>query len=302
MFTAFGATKTHQFHEIARTYAFSNRRPDIRLPKVQTQLIQRIAKVNSKIVLVLLHGGIVGLDDVLEHVESIVSTGYPGRYASTILPEALLGGRDRGWGKTPVTWYKNSFSDEFNMLDYDMGRFPGRTYRYHTGQSNFRFGFGLNPLTTFGLRELKVLPRNCFYRNVKLQNPEGKSQSRKCSDLRLFVSVSNTGHRAADEVVMAYFIPLDIPGTEPASKLREQLFGFERIHLQSGESRKVSFSVQVNNTLVLATSLGKPVTFPGRYTLRIGNGVEFLDRNLTVGDDGLFHVGSQTDGAIVVAE
>jgi hypothetical protein len=101
---------------------------------------------------------------------------------------------------------------------------------------------------------------------------------------------------------MAYFIPLDIPGTEPASKLREQLFGFERIHLQSGESRKVSFSVQVNNTLVLATSLGKPVTFPGRYTLRIGNGVEFLDRNLTVGDDGLFHVGSQTDGAIVVAE
>ena len=40
----------------------------------------------------------------------------------TVLPEALLGVRDRGWGKSPVTWYKNLFVDEFNMLDYDMGR------------------------------------------------------------------------------------------------------------------------------------------------------------------------------------
>jgi len=64
----------------------------------------------------------VGPDDVLKHVETIVSAGYSGRYASTVLPEALLGVRDRGWGKSPVTWYKNLFVDEFNMLDYDMGR------------------------------------------------------------------------------------------------------------------------------------------------------------------------------------
>jgi hypothetical protein len=269
---------------------FSNRRPDIRLPEVQTQLLQRIAKVNPKIVLVLLHGGMVGLDDVLEHVEAIVSAGYPGRYASTVLPEALLGVRDRGWGKSPVTWYKNSFVDEFNVLDYDMGRPPGRTYRYYRGEPNFRFGVGLNPLTTFGLKEMAIIPWNCPDQNLEGDSPGILF----CSKLHLSGTVSNTGHRAADEVVMAYFVPLDIPQSEPASKLREQLFGFERIHLQPGQSREVSFVVQANKTLKLATSLGKPVTFPGRYLLRISNGMEFSELTLTVGEDGLFRMDSQT--------
>ena len=89
---------------------------------------------------------------------------------------------------------------------------------------------------------------------------------------------------------MAYFVPLDIPQSEPASKLREQLFGFKRIHLRSRQSREVSFVVQANKTLTLVTSFGKPVTFPGGYLLRISNGMESLETTVTVGEDGLFRM------------
>lgn len=270
-------------------------RPDIRIPAIQIELLQKVSKVNPRIVLVLLHGGMVGLDDVLEHVEAIVSTGYPGRYAGTALPEALFGINESGWGKSPITWYRNDIVEELNMLDFDMTRPPGRTYRYYTGEPHFRFGFGLNPLTIFELKKVAVIPRNCLGQNV--EQKVDSNYAGFCSDLTLSMTVTNKGNRAADEVVMAYFVPLDISESEPASKLREQLFDFERIHLHSGESREVSFLVQANKTLQLADSFGKPVTFPGRYRLRVSNGIELVERTVTMGNDGYLIVTGQTHQA-----
>ena len=235
----------------------------------------------------------VGLDDVIEHVEVIVSTGYPGHYAGTALPEALFGINERGWGKSPITWYRNNIVEELNMLDFDMGRAPGRTYRYYTGEPHFRFGYGLNPLTTFELENVAVIPRNCLDQNIVKRKIDSNHVG-SCSDLIVSVNVTNKGTRAADEVVTAYFVPLDIiKESEPASKLREQLFDFERIHLHSGESIEVSFLVQANKTLELADSFGKPITFPGRYKLRVSNGIEVVERTVTMGNDGFFRVTNQ---------
>ena len=286
------------------------KRPDIRLPDIQARLLRELASVNPRIVLVLLHGGMVGLDDVLDHVPAVVSAGYPGRYASTVLPEALLGIRDRGcWGKTTVTWYRNSFGDDFNMLDFDMSRPPGRTYRYHTGEPNFRFGHGLNPLTTFALSGLAVRPGgNCTTTTDEDAPPPGEGGgaggrpaagttvaavvvTRSCPEVVLSVTVENTGPRAADEVVLAYFRPLDIPRTEPAAKLREQLFGFERIHLRPLSPRAVvTFAVRADRSLELATGSGTPKTFPGRYALVVSNGSDRLETTVVVGGDGRFRV------------
>jgi xylan 1,4-beta-xylosidase len=85
----------------------------------------------------------------MDQVEAIASLGYPGPYAGTILPRALYGTVNRAWGKSAITWYSNTITKELNMLNFDMGRHPGRTYRYYIGEPNFRFGHGLNPLTTF---------------------------------------------------------------------------------------------------------------------------------------------------------
>jgi len=248
-------------------------RPNIRLPDIQVDLIQKLSKINPRIVLILMHGGMVGLDDVLDHVEAIVSIGYPGPYAGEVLPRALFGLEQRAWGKLTMTWYRNSITEDLNMLDFEMTRSPGRTYRYYRGNPHFRFGSGLNPLTTFTLQDVALEATNCF---------EGSGSEGSCGRAVLSVLVTNTGRKEADEVTIAYFAPLDIPEAEPAWQLREQVFGFERIHLNSGESTKVSFSIQGNETFQLADASGNLVTFPGRYQLVVSNGLDWVEQTIEI--------------------
>jgi xylan 1,4-beta-xylosidase len=239
-------------------------RPDIRLPSIQANLLEELAKVNSKIILVLLHGGMVGLDTAANHVSAIVSAGYPGRYAGEVLPDVLFGQNNRAWGKLAVTWYHDSITDDLNMLDFSMSRPPGRTYRYYTGTPHYPFGYGLNPLTSFAFCDLAV------------------HNSKDKEGIVLQTNVTNTGSRAGDEVVMAFFSPpADLPRSEPASKLRQQMFDFERVHLQPKTSQKVEFFV-APSMFQLHDSSGMLKLFPGKYTIRVTNGAVELHMSILI--------------------
>jgi hypothetical protein len=87
------------------------------------------------------------------------------------------------------------------------------------------------------------------------------------------VSVKNTGAHAGDEVIMAYFTagPGVIPAGEPAGQIRKQMFDFTRLHVDSGETEKVVFSVTADS-VNLHTASGEVVRWPGQYTLEFTNG------------------------------
>jgi hypothetical protein len=259
-------------------------RSDISLPTIQVRLLRELSRRNHRIVLVLLHGGMIGLDDVIDHVDAIVSLGYPGPYAGEVLAEVLYGRRKRAWGKTPITWYSKSIIQELNMLDFNMGKKPGRTYRYFEGMPLFGFGFGLNPLTTFELGSVEM-------RSHCVPGHKMKNRSHPCNTIDFTVSVTNTGGSEGDEVILAYFVPLDIPRSEPASKLREQLFWFERIQLLPGSSNSLTFHIN-SKTLQLADDSGTPMTFPGRYNIQVTNGLDLTQQTVAVDDDGLFTLNS----------
>lgn len=251
-------------------------RNDIRLPKIQEELITDLAKVNTNIVLVLMHGGMVAVDTIIDSVASIVSLGYPGRYAGDALPEALFGLTDRAWGKLSATWYPESAMEKFDMVDFDMSRSPGRTYRYYTGQPIFEFGYGLNPLTTFRLENIKFdAPRPCYQSTIYVNHVV-------CSEtVTVGVTVRNIGNRGGDEVVLAYFIPQDIPVSVPASKLRKQLFGFERVHLESHQSQEVSFVIN-REALQLYDEDGIPIVYQGDYSIRLDTGTTAVEHSIHV--------------------
>jgi beta-glucosidase len=78
--------------------------------------------------------------------------------------------------------------------------------------------------------------------------------------------VTNTGSRAGDEVVQLYLNFPDVKGA-PAVALR----GFQRIHLDVGESRTVHFELK-DRDLGMVTEVGNPIIAPGEYTLSIGGG------------------------------
>lgn len=245
-------------------------RTDVRLPTIQQDLIREVAKVNSNIVVVLMHGGMVAVDTVIDSIASLVSVGYPGRYAGDLLPAALFGLTDRAWGKLPATLYKGDAMAAFDMADFDMIRPPGRTYRYFTGEPLFEFGYGLNPLTKFR-----------FEKNFVQTGPRHDATSACTRNISVCVTVRNIGHRAGDEVVLAYLIPQDIPSTEPASKLRKQLFAFERIHLMLQQAQDVCFAID-QKVVRLYDDYGMPRIFPGRYFIRLDTGIEAVEQPLDI--------------------
>jgi beta-glucosidase-like glycosyl hydrolase len=252
--------------------AESRDRTDVLLPTVQQELITELAKVNSNIVLVLMHGGMVAVESVVDAVASLISVGYPGRYAGELLPAALFGLTDRAWGKLTTTWYKGDAMAQFDMVDFDMTRPPGRTYRYYTGQPLFEFGYGLNPLTKFRFENIQVHHDVTF---------DMSTPTTCAKNITVCATVRNYGNRAGDEVILAYLVPQDIPMTEPASKLRKQLFAFERIHLTSQQAQDVCFEID-QKVVSLYDDYGFPRVFPGRYLIRLDTGIEAVEQPLDI--------------------
>ena len=97
----------------------------------------------------------------------------------------------------------------------------GRTYRYMRDNILFPFGFGLG-YTEFA------------YSGARLADSLAKK-----GRVTVSANVANVGDRAGDEVVQLY-ISHTKPGVEaPLVELK----GFRRIHLEPGESRRVSIDV-----------------------------------------------------------
>lgn len=234
-------------------------RHDIGLPGLQQELLRQLYATGKPVAVVLLHGGIITLDpDIVSGAAALVSAGYPGFYASGAMADALLECTASGvsavnrWGKTPVTWYSQAgwAAANFDMLSFDMATPPGRTYRYYTDEdaAQWKFGHGLS-YTEF---EMTASP----------------------ASNGIAVSVANTGDRAGDEVVFAFFSPQPgtIPASEPAAKLQRQLFTFSRVGpIAPGASTKLTIEVQPED-LTLADANGVAKFFPGDYTIVLSRG------------------------------
>jgi beta-glucosidase len=80
------------------------------------------------------------------------------------------------------------------------------------------------------------------------------------------VTVTNTGSRAGDEVAQLYLEFPKVAGA-PLKALR----GFQRVHLEAGEARKLRFELQPRD-LSMVTEDGTPIVAEGQYTLSVGGG------------------------------
>ncbi|HSS98869.1 MAG TPA: fibronectin type III-like domain-contianing protein, partial [Terriglobales bacterium] len=156
-----------------------------------------------------------------------------------------LSGKNNPAGRLPVTFYTGI--DQLPPFeDYAM---KGRTYRYFEGKPLYPFGFGLS-YTTFSYKNL-TLPKKA----INAGDP-----------LTAEVTVSNTGKREGDEVVQLYLSFPNMAGA-PLRALR----GFKRIHLNAGESQKISFELK-DRDLSMVTEAGEPIVAEGEYSVSIGGG------------------------------
>ncbi len=84
-------------------------------------------------------------------------------------------------------------------------------------------------------------------------------------EFSISLKVTNTGKRAGDEIVQLYLSPIDI--TLPLKPI--QLKGFERVSLQAGETKEVTFTISPR-LLAHYREDGKWEVTPGNYKFKVG--------------------------------
>jgi beta-glucosidase len=166
-------------------------------------------------VLVLTSGSALAVDWADAHLPAILMAWYPGQRGGSAVADVLFGDSNPG-GRLPVTFYS---ADE-KLPAFDDYAMQGRTYRYFEGKPLYPFGHGLS-YTRFDYSDLKL----------------DRDMVQTSDTVKVSVALKNVGDRAGDEVVQMYLRPLEPQRT----RARQELRGVQRVHLQPGEARTLTF-------------------------------------------------------------
>lgn len=217
----------------------------LELPGHQEELIERVAATGKPVVVVLIGGSAITMSPWIDKVDGIIDAWYPGEEGGHAVADVLFGDVDPG-GRLPVTF---PISEGQLPLVYNhkpTGR--GDDYLDLTGQPLFPFGFGLS-YTTFEYSNLVVSPATI--------------SATQSATVR--ATIKNAGSRVGDEVVQLYIHDILASVVRPVM----QLEGFQRIHLQPGESREVTFKLSPAELRMLDRDMHWIVE-PGAFRIMVG--------------------------------
>ncbi|MDM5239635.1 glycoside hydrolase family 3 C-terminal domain-containing protein [Bacillus cereus] len=204
-------------------------RKHLQMPENRVQLIEAIAEVQSNIVVVLSNGAPIEMPWIGK-VKGILE-GYLGGQALGGAIVDLLFGDANPSGKLAETFPKVlsdnpsylNFPGEGDKVEYKEGVFVG--YRYYDTKNIeplFPFGFGLS-YTNFEYSNLSI----------------NKKEIKDIETVSVSVNVKNIGSTAGKEVVQLYIKDVESTMIRPEKELK----GFEKVELQPGEEKTVSFTL-----------------------------------------------------------
>ena len=247
-------------------------RTSIAVPEIQLALIQQLEKVTrSPLHVVIMSGSGLDLTYVRDSAQSasLIWMGYAGQSGGLGLANVMFGDYNPG-GRLPITMYPASYVNDVSMFDMGMRPSttnPGRTYKFYTGQAVFEFGYGLS-YTTFSYSWYNESSTSKFNIQALMKNNYDEKQVLMHS---LRVNVTNTGSVAGNDAVLAFITP-------PRNSLHDQtppikkLFGFERVHLDVGETVQLFFPLNTGSLLVTGHDGSKWIE-PGSHGIVVGNQV-----------------------------
>jgi beta-glucosidase len=220
-------------------------RTDIALPGTQDKLLRALHATGKPVVLVLTTGSAIAVEWAQQNLPAILVAWYPGQQGGNAVADALFGDVSPA-GRLPVTFYR-SVAQLPPFADYDM---KGRTYRYFEGEPLYAFGHGLS-YTRFGYSDLRFDKTNVGPGDV----------------VGVSLTVKNVGPRAAHEVVQLYARAVAPKQPMPLKQLR----GFERVALQPGEGRRVSFRLTPADDFAHYDPARQAFAVdPGEYEVQVG--------------------------------
>ncbi|KKO54677.1 glycoside hydrolase family 3 N-terminal domain-containing protein [Paenibacillus sp. DMB20] len=205
-------------------------RTDITLPEAQLELVRQLKRLGKPMAAVIFNGRPLDLNGLFDESDAVLEAWFPGTEGGAAVADILTGsvnpsGRltmsfPQSVGQVPV--YYNAFNTGRPMDPSKTGERYVSKYIDSPNEPLLPFGYGLS-YTTFD------------YSGLTVSSDEMSAEQ----PLTVNVTVTNTGARAGVETVQLYI--RDAVG-EVVRPLRE-LKAFERIDLQPGECRTVTFTI-----------------------------------------------------------
>jgi len=229
-------------------------RTSIKIPGVQTELLEKLRTLNKPIIVVLMNGRPLELTRENELADAILEAWYPGTMGGKAITHVLFGEYNPS-GKLTMTFPRSIGQVPIFYYEKNTGRplyLPNDKYKSKyidcPNDPLYVFGYGLS-YTTFDYSDIQL---------------SGTSLTEK-GTIKASVIVKNTGKVAGEEVVQCYIRDLIGSVTRPVKELK----GFEKISLKAGESKTVTFTITPEMLAFhrLDMTYG---TEPGNYNLFIG--------------------------------
>ena len=156
-----------------------------------------------------------------------------------------------------------------------MGTNPGRTHRFFTGNAVIPFGHGLSytsfnydiksaPMGTVSLKPVREMIAQT--RSGGRIFPAHALVSAAAPLVQYEINVTNTGTVDSDDAVLGFLKP---PGAGSNGVPVQQLYGFERVHVQAGKSVVVSLYPELTQ-FTQVDAHGERYELPGEYTFGFG--------------------------------
>lgn len=227
-------------------------RSNLRLAQNQVDLLQAVAAVNPKIVVVLYSGSVVETP-WLDNCQALLYAALGGQAGAGAVADALTG-KVNPCGKLAETWpltYADvpsaaDFATRRKTVEYREGLYIG--YRYFTTAEKavrFPFGYGMS-YTTFAYSDMAA-------------DAQGVS-----------LTVTNTGSVAGTEIVQLYVAKKNSALFRPARELK----GFARVTLAPGEKQRITIMLDDKAFRFWNVKANRWEIEGGEYELLVGASVE----------------------------
>ena len=227
-------------------------RSNLRLAQNQVDLLQAVAAVNPKIVVVLYSGSVVETP-WLDNCQALLYAALGGQAGAGAVADALAG-KVNPCGKLAETWpltYADipsaaDFATRRKTVEYREGLYIG--YRYFTTAEKavrFPFGYGMS-YTTFAYSDMAA-------------DEQGVS-----------LTVTNTGSVAGTEIVQMYIAKKNSELFRPVKELK----GFARVTLAPGEKQRITITLDDKAFRFWNVKSNRWEIAGGEYELLVGASVE----------------------------
>lgn len=243
--------------------------PNMRLPGRQEELIEKVAAVNPRTVVVLQTGGPIEMP-WLDKVSAVVQAWYPGQEAGNAIADVLFGDAEPG-GRLPQTFPKH-LSDNSAMTG-DPKTYPGENghvvyseglavgYRHHDADGAkplFPFGYGLS------------------YTRFEWGKTRASSVDMGPDGVTVEVEVKNIGDRAGAELVQLYVARKASRLPRPVKELKS----FAKLAIPAGGTQTARLSISIRDLAYFDPDARAWIAEAGDYELVIAANAEDIRATL----------------------